>query len=64
MKSVSENVNTTQANPTREDGFAVAWSACQGEFYLSSYQIVLLTHYPRSIRTRIEPGTTIVIDCW
>jgi len=64
LKSVSENVNTIQASPTREDGVTAALSACQGGFFLSPYQIVLLTCYPNSIRTWIEPGTTIVIDCW
>jgi hypothetical protein len=64
LKSVSENVNTIQASPTREDGFTAASSACQGGFSLSPYKIVLLTHYPNSIGTWIEPGTIIVIDCW
>lgn len=59
MKSVAENVNTTRASHKREDGFAAASSACQGGFSLSPYWILLLTHYPNSIRTWIEPGTTI-----
>lgn len=64
LRSIPENLNTTQASPIKEDGFAEALSACQGGFSLSPYQIVLLTHYPNSIRTWIEPGTTIVSDCW